>query len=99
VQGNQGFVELYLLSLTTGERHSRPVKEKLEHTFGENTEQMLLLQGWDHTLQICENLLCIHHECDLNEYVLDTLAIWDWTKGELVMVSAHIMTQEWREPL
>lgn len=83
-EGSDGLVvELHLLSLSTGQRHPVPERGKLEHTFGHDSVHML---GWNHSLQICENLLCIHHERDMDDYTSDNLAIWDWKRGELVMV-------------
>lgn len=87
MQTDHFVVELHLLSLTTGERHPLATRDYLEHTFGENPPGLLHLQNWTHTIQVCEDLVCIHHEYELEDFTMDTLAIWDWTAGEVILVS------------
>ena len=88
VQAEQGTVQLYPLNLSDGLPHGKTARMSLEHSYGENPGGILYLLQWNHTLKICENLLCVHHEYSSEDKALDTLVIWDWQNGEIIMVRA-----------
>ena len=80
-------MELYLLSLTTGKKHPGASKKYLQHTFEGGSGDLGGLLHWNHTLQLCENFLCIHHIYEMEATELDNLTIWDWKSGDMLMVS------------
>lgn len=86
VQAEQAVVELRPLTLHSGAPHGQAAKRNFEHTYGVSPGGMPYLLQWNHALKICENLLCVHHTYASEEESLDTLVIWDWKTGDLIMV-------------